>query len=120
MLHGGRLETVFPARLWLDRPMRCRFALLVLLAVLLTACASNDPAGPAGSAPEPTAAPEPSAAPATTRARPAKPRPAPEGVVAADRREAAPDLLIAAFDGRTVTLGGFRGKPVVVNFFESW
>ena len=27
---------------------------------------------------------------------------------------------VTAFDGRTVTLGGFRGQPVVVNFFESW
>ena len=31
-----------------------------------------------------------------------------------------PDLSVTAFDGRTVTLGGFRGQPVVVNFFESW
>jgi peroxiredoxin len=37
----------------------------------------------------------------------------------ADRRPA-PALRVTAFDGRTVTLGAFRGKPVVVNFFESW
>jgi cytochrome oxidase Cu insertion factor (SCO1/SenC/PrrC family) len=35
-------------------------------------------------------------------------------------REAAPDLRVTAFDGRTVTLGAFRGRPAVVNFFESW
>jgi hypothetical protein len=35
-------------------------------------------------------------------------------------REAAPDLRVTSFDGRTVTLGAFRGQPVVVNFFESW
>ncbi len=103
--------------------MRWRFALLVLLAVLLAACASNDPADQ-GAAAEPAApassAPEPGTAPPTTRARPAATRPAPEGVVAAGRRRTAPDLRVTAFDGRTVTLGGFRGKPVVVNFFESW
>jgi cytochrome c biogenesis protein CcmG, thiol:disulfide interchange protein DsbE len=27
---------------------------------------------------------------------------------------------VTAFDGRTVTLAGLRGRPVVVNFFESW
>jgi hypothetical protein len=103
--------------------MRWRFALLVLLAVLLAACASTDPAGQ-GAAAEPAAppssAPEPGTAPPTTRARPAATRPAPEGVVAAGRRKAAPDLRVTAFDGRTVTLGGFRGEPAVVNFFESW
>jgi hypothetical protein len=46
--------------------------------------------------------------------------PLPKGVVPAGQREPAPDLLVTAFDGRTVTLGGFRGQPVVVNFFESW
>jgi cytochrome oxidase Cu insertion factor (SCO1/SenC/PrrC family) len=96
--------------------MRRRLALLVLLAVLLAACASTDPADQ-GTAAEPAApassAPEPGTAPPTTRAGPAATRPAPEGVVA-------PDLRVTAFDGRTVTLGGFRGKPAVVNFFESW
>jgi thiol-disulfide isomerase/thioredoxin len=29
-------------------------------------------------------------------------------------------LRVATFDGRTVTLDDFRGRPVVVNFFESW
>jgi thiol-disulfide isomerase/thioredoxin len=27
---------------------------------------------------------------------------------------------VTAFDGRPVTLDGFRGRPVVVSFFESW
>jgi peroxiredoxin len=27
---------------------------------------------------------------------------------------------VTAFDGATVTLDGFRGRPAVVNFFESW
>jgi peroxiredoxin len=40
--------------------------------------------------------------------------------VSAARRRPAPALRVTAFDGRTVTLDGFRGKPVVVSFFESW
>ncbi|HTE68609.1 MAG TPA: TlpA disulfide reductase family protein [Actinomycetes bacterium] len=36
------------------------------------------------------------------------------------RRKPAPDLRVTTFDGRTVTLDGFRGRPVVVSFFESW
>jgi peroxiredoxin len=27
---------------------------------------------------------------------------------------------VTAFDGRTVTLEGMRGRPAVVSFFESW
>ena len=27
---------------------------------------------------------------------------------------------MTAFDGRTVTLAGMRGRPAVVSFFESW
>jgi cytochrome c biogenesis protein CcmG, thiol:disulfide interchange protein DsbE len=38
----------------------------------------------------------------------------------AARRKPAPSLRVTALDGRTVTLASFRGRPVVVNFFESW
>jgi AhpC/TSA family len=41
-------------------------------------------------------------------------------VVAGCAGDPAPDLHVTDFDGRTITLGGFRGQPVVVNFFESW
>jgi cytochrome c biogenesis protein CcmG/thiol:disulfide interchange protein DsbE len=27
---------------------------------------------------------------------------------------------VTGFDARTVTLNSFRGRPIVVNFFESW
>jgi peroxiredoxin len=47
-------------------------------------------------------------------------RAAPRGVAAPADRRPAPALRVTAFDGRTITLGAFRGKPVVVNFFESW
>jgi peroxiredoxin len=56
------------------------------------------------------------AAPATT-ARTARP---PRGILPAVRRRPAPALRVTAFDGQTVTLEGLRGRPAVVNFFESW
>ncbi len=33
---------------------------------------------------------------------------------------AAPDLTVAALDGRNLDLSGFRGTPLVVNFWASW
>ena len=39
--------------------------------------------------------------------------------VGADRVPA-PDVEFAAFDGGTVTLADFQGKPVVLNFWASW
>jgi hypothetical protein len=106
--------------------MRHRFTLLALVAALIlvvAGCAGDPPSdqGAAGPATTAAAGPEPTAAPPTTRKpSPEATRPAPEGVVPDGRREAAPGLRVTAFDGRTVTLGGFRGQPVVVNFFESW
>jgi cytochrome oxidase Cu insertion factor (SCO1/SenC/PrrC family) len=97
-------------------------ALLVPLALAVGACAA-DPAGDQGAAPAPTAttAPEPTTAPPSTAApKTTRQRPAPRGVAAPADRRPAPDLRVTAFDGRTVTLGAFRGTPVVVNFFESW
>jgi hypothetical protein len=103
--------------------MRRRFVLLALVAafVLAAGACGGDPPDPGASAPAAptaTAGPEPTTAPPTTLA-PAE-RPAPKGVIPADKREAAPEIEVTDFDGRTVTLGGFRGQPVVVNFFESW
>jgi len=34
--------------------------------------------------------------------------------------KAAPDLTIATLDGRELRLAGFRGTPLVVNFWASW
>jgi peroxiredoxin len=95
--------------------MRLRVVQLVLLAVVVGACAApQDRAG--------QAAPPAPAATATTLAtapkRPASPRP--PGIVAPGQRRPAPPLRVTAFDGRSVALERSRGRPVVVSFFESW
>lgn len=102
--------------------MRPRFPLLVALVALvlaLGACGGDPPPDPGAAAPATTTDPGPAttaeAAPTTQTTWPL-----PKGVVPAGQREPAPDLQVTDFDGRTVTLGGFRGQPVVVNFFESW
>ena len=101
-----------------------RLALPVAFALTVAGCAAGEPgqdaAGPAWTvapttAPAPVTAPPPAASP-TTRVQ----LPPPPDILPADEREAAPNLTVTAFDGRTVTLGGFRGQPAVVNFFESW
>jgi hypothetical protein len=95
-------------------------ALLALLALGLGACA-GDQAGDQGAAAPTTAAPDPTTAPPSTAKPKAPPRrPLPKGVAEPADRRPAPALRVTAFDGRTVTLGAFRGMPVVVNFFESW
>lgn len=106
-----------------------RLALPVLVALTLTGCAGggarsgSDAAGRVQAGPTTTpSAPAPATTatlppPGPTRLRPPPPQ---LGVVPAGKRQVAPDLSVTAFDGRTITLGGFRGRPVVVNFFESW
>ena len=103
--------------------MRHRFALLALLAALVLAaagCGGDPPPDPSAAAPTTTTAPAPEPTPAPEPPRATAARPAPSGVVPADQRQPAPDINVTDFDGRTITLGGFRGRPVVVNFFESW
>jgi peroxiredoxin len=96
--------------------MRPRIVSLALLALAVGACAApQDHAGQAAAAATGTTA----AAQATaTRATQAKVPP--PGIVPVARRRPAPALRVTAFDGRTVTLEGLRGRPVVVSFFESW
>jgi peroxiredoxin len=107
--------------------MRSRFALLALLAALLPVAAGCEAdqaldqgvAGPATTA----AAPRPTAAPSSTRAplvAEAVKRPPPEGAIPPARRKPAPALSVRDFDGRAITMASFRGRPAVVNFFESW
>jgi hypothetical protein len=97
-----------------------RLALPLAAALALVGCAGGEPdqdaATPQWTVPAATA-------PATTPPRAASPTSRaqlPPGVLPAGERRAAPGLSVVAFDGRTVTLGGFRGQPVVLNFFESW
>jgi cytochrome oxidase Cu insertion factor (SCO1/SenC/PrrC family) len=103
--------------------MRPRFHLLAPLAavalLLAVAGCSRDPRPRQGVARATTTAAPATTAPAPA-SRPQTTRPVPSGVVPAGQRQPAPDLHVTAFDGRTVTLGAFRGQPVVVNFFESW
>jgi peroxiredoxin len=107
--------------------MRPRFALLALAAALLaaTAACTGDPpsghgsGGPVTTAPAPAAAPT-TAPPAAAEAAPAPARPAPKGLIAVGRRKPAPPLEVTDFAGRTHDLARLRGRPVVVNFFESW
>ena len=109
-------------------PVR-RIALSALVAAALAGCAGTGPGSGAGSQGSGQAAvttapsaPATTAAPAPPARSPTSLRPPPRqlGVVAAGKRPVAPDLSVTAFDGRTITLGGFRGQPAVVNFFESW
>jgi peroxiredoxin len=95
--------------------MHPRVILLALLTVAVGACATpGDSTRQAAAAPTTTAAAHP------TAAQDRRAEPPPRGIVAAARRRPAPALRVTAFDGRTVTLEDFRGKPVVVSFFESW
>jgi cytochrome oxidase Cu insertion factor (SCO1/SenC/PrrC family) len=104
--------------------MRTRLTIFAVLAVLVlgaAACGADPPPDQGAAATTTAPGPDPTSAPSTTRTAPTRaPRPAPEGVVPAARRQPAPDLQVTDFDGRTITLGGFRGQPLVVNFFESW
>jgi cytochrome oxidase Cu insertion factor (SCO1/SenC/PrrC family) len=96
-------------------------AVLLVLVLGLGACAADQPGDQGAAAPTTAAAPDPtSAPPSTARPKATRQRPLPRGVTAPADRRPAPALRVTAFDGRTVTLGAFRGKPVVVNFFESW
>jgi peroxiredoxin len=95
--------------------MRVRVVLLAVLTVAVGACATpQDGAEPPAAATTATTA----AAKATAAKRRADA--SPPGVLPAARRRPAPTLRVTAFDGRTVDLEDFRGKPVVVSFFESW
>jgi thiol-disulfide isomerase/thioredoxin len=96
--------------------MRTRFVLLALLALAVGACAApQDHAGRAAAAATgTTAAARAAAAPKGQATFP------PRGLVPAARRQPAPALRVTALDGRTVSLEGFRGRPVLVSFFESW
>jgi cytochrome c biogenesis protein CcmG/thiol:disulfide interchange protein DsbE len=75
-------------------------------------------ATPAGTARPPAATTAPTA-PGTTAATSEVEQP-PPGIIAAERRKPAPALRVTAFDGDPVDLAGFRGRPAVVSFFESW
>jgi peroxiredoxin len=98
--------------------MRTRVVLLALLAVTAGACAAPRDASQQATATAPTATVAPATRASTDSTQPAR-RP-PRGMLSSTRRQPAPALHVTAFDGHAVTLEGFRGRPLVVNFFESW
>jgi thiol-disulfide isomerase/thioredoxin len=99
--------------------MRIRFALVALVA--LAALALGAPTMPGDGLEAAGTATPPSTAARAATARLDKPGPPlPPGLIPVARRKPAPALRVTAFDGRTVVLDGFRGRPVVVSFFESW
>jgi peroxiredoxin len=96
--------------------MGLRPLLLALLALVVSACATPpDPAGPPTTTTRSATA---ASRAATTHNGPANPPP--PGIIAPARRQPAPALRVTALDGSLVTLDEFRGRPVVVSFFESW
>jgi peroxiredoxin len=99
--------------------MRIPFILLAFLALAVGACsAPRDRSGGANAvAPASTAS---TARAGTATAGKGQATQPPRGILPAAQRRQAPDLRVTAFDGRAVTLEDFRGRPVVVSFFESW
>jgi peroxiredoxin len=95
--------------------MRTRFAFLVLLALAVGACATPRGGSQAAGQTQVT-----TAATRTTAAGKGQAKFPPPGLVPTARRKPAPALRVTAFDGRRITLEGFRGRPAVVSFFESW
>ena len=103
--------------------MRPRFALLALaasLAMAAAACTGDPPTGQGAGGPATSTAAPATAPPATAEAAPETARPAPKGLIAVAHRKPAPPLHVTDFEGRIHELAGLRGRPVVVNFFESW
>jgi peroxiredoxin len=96
--------------------MRARPLLPALLILVVSACTS--PSGPAGQ-PAATTASAAAVSPAVTASTSQAEHP-PPGIIAVARRRPAPALRVTAFDGSTLDLAEFQGRPAVVSFFESW
>jgi thiol-disulfide isomerase/thioredoxin len=98
--------------------MRVRSILLVV-ALLVFAAGACTPAPDSGGQTA-TMAPATTTTARASIAVKGQARFAPPGLLPVARRKPAPALRVTAFDGRTVSLAGLRGRPVVVSFFESW
>jgi hypothetical protein len=75
-----------------------RIAVALVVAVLAVGCGSSD---------EQTASPQPT----TT---------SPQTLPSTPAREQAPPLSGASLSGEPITLGDFRGRPVMINVWSSW
>lgn len=96
--------------------LRSSFVVVALLVVVAGACTPAPNRGGQAA----TIAPAPPTTVQTSTALKRQTRYAPPGLLPVARRKPAPGLQVTAFDGRTVSLAGLRGRPVVVSFFESW
>jgi len=98
--------------------MRLRSIPLVvaLLVIAASACATAPNSGGENA----TVAPATTTPARASTAMKRQTRYAPPGLLPVARRQPAPALRVTAFDGRTVSLDGLRGRPAVVSFFESW
>ena len=98
----------------MDRVLKVILVLMLVLVsvsgLMLTGCVSSTPTPPAPAPPAP--------APAPTPPVPAPPAPTPAQGPQVDKL--APDFKLQSLDGQTVSLGDFRGKPVLLNFWATW
>lgn len=94
---------------------------LLLASLLLSlACDSGakPPAADAGKTPAPATAPAKTDAPATAPDKPAAPNPLADPGASASVGQPAPDFTLPAADGSTVKLSDFKGKRVVLEWFN--
>jgi thiol-disulfide isomerase/thioredoxin len=97
--------------------MRLRSSFVIALLVVAAGACNAAP----GSVRQPaTIAPATTTTAQASTATKRQTRYAPPGLLPVARRTPAPALQVTAFDGRTVSLAGLRGRPAVVSFFESW
>jgi peroxiredoxin len=87
-------------------------AIILLITFLVSGCASSIPVAPTQPTPAPT---QPSPPPPV-----ATPAPAPTVPQGNQIGNLAIDFQLKNLEGKTVSLSGLRGKPVLLNFWATW